>query len=412
MKKKRSLIWQLVCPFLIVFVMLSPAMARAEEPQYGGVLKIIDLAEGAQPLGAPWAVRGIDSKLQKPVLEGLLREDVSGNYHPWLAKEWNIDLENNTITLPLREGVKFHDGTDFNAEAAKWVIDRSIKEKMLKGFLSVDVVDDYTIRVNVDKYQNNYLNLLASSPCNPVSPTAYKEKGEEWAKWHPVGTGAFKFVSFERGDKLTYTKWDGYWKEGMPYLDGVEYLFIRDPMTQQAAMRAPGEEKVHVLSVTSGEQAAMMKAQGFEVISMPVGPVSLIPDSKNPDSPMAKRKVRQAISYAINRDAIVKARGFGFWKPANQIPSPGNLGYVEDMEFGGYDPEKAKKLLAEAGYPNGFKTTIWVMPAMVDRDAMVAVQRFLSEIGIEAELEFPDTGGYTAKRWKDGWTGLMAQHTR
>jgi len=413
MEKAKVFMRQMVGLSLVVFVMLLPAMTSAQTPQYGGVLKIIDLAEGAQPLGTPWKVRGIDSKLQKPVLESFIREDVTGSYHPWLATEWKIDQEKNTITLFLRKGVKFHDGTDFNAEAAKWAVDKAIEAKQVKGFLSVDVVDDYTIRVNVTKYQNNYLNLLASSMCNPSSPTAFQKNGEEWAKWHPVGTGPFKFVSFERGNKLTFTRWDGYWQKGKPYLDGVEYLFIRDPMTQQAAMRASGAEKVHVLSVTSGEQAAMMKAQGFEVISMPVGPVSLIPDSKNPDSPLSKKKVRQAVSYAINREAIVKARGFGFWSASNQIPSPGNLGYAKDMEFGRYDPEKAKQLLAEAGYPNGFKIKIFVMPAMVDRDAMVAVQRFLGNVGIQVELEFPDRGGYTAYRWKNGWTnGFMAQHTR
>ena len=136
----------------------------------------------------------------------------------------------------------------------------------------------------------------------------------------PRRHGPFKFVSYERGSKLTFVKWDGYWQKGKPYLDGIEYVFIRDSMTQQAAMRASGAEKIDVLSVTSGEQAAMMKAQGFEILSMPVGPVSLIPDSNNPDSPLSKRKVRQAVSYAINRDAIVKARGFGFWSAANQIP--------------------------------------------------------------------------------------------
>jgi peptide/nickel transport system substrate-binding protein len=415
MERFKGIIWQMVGLSMVLFVMLLPAVtsAESEKPQYGGVLKIIDLAEGAQPIGAPWAVRGIDSKLQKPVLEGLLREDAQGNYHPWLATSWDIDQVNNTITVFLRKGVKFHDGTDFNAEASKFVIDRSIAEKMARGFNSVDVIDEHTIRINTEPYQNNFLNTLASSPCNPVSPTAYKTMGEEKAKWNPVGTGAFKFVSFERGDKLTFTKWDRYWQKGRPYLDGVEYLFIRDPMTQQAAMRARGAEKVHVLSVTAGEQAAMMKAQGFEVLSWPIGPISLIPDSKNANSPLSKRKVRQAISYAIDREAICKARGFGYWQPANQIPSPGNLGYVKDMEFGQYNPEKAKKLLAEAGYPNGFKITIHVMPAMVDRDAMVAVQRFLGELGIQVELEFPDGGGYTALRWKDGWTnGLMAQHTR
>jgi peptide/nickel transport system substrate-binding protein len=401
---------------LIAFVMLLPAVTSAKsgsQPQYGGILRIIDLSEGASPIGAPWEVRGIDTKLQKPVIESLVREDINGNYHPWLATGWKIDQAKNTITLPLRKGVKFHDGTDFNAKAAKWCIDKSIEAKQAKGFLSVDVIDDYTIRINVDRYQNIYLFYLAGyTTGGMVSPTAFEKNGMEWARWHPVGTGPFKFVSFERGSKLKYTRWDGYWQKGRPYLDGVEYLFIRDPMTQQAAMRASGDEKVDVLCVTSGEQAAMMKAQGFEVISMAVGPVSLIPDSNNPDSPLSKKKVREAVSYAIDREPIVKARGFGFWKAANQIPSPGVLGYVKDLPFGQYDPQKAKQLLAEAGYPDGFKTKIIVMPALVDRDAMVAVQRFLGEVGIKVELEFPDGGGYTNYRWHGWHDGFLAQHTR
>jgi peptide/nickel transport system substrate-binding protein len=418
MGKKKVFMQQMVGLTLIVFVALflafsSAGAASKETPQYGGILKVVDVVEGAQPIGAPWEVRGIDSKLVHPVLDALIREDASGNYHPWLATEWKIDQTKNTITLPLRKGVKFHDGTDLNAKAVKWTLDHAIEAKLVQGFQSVDVVDDYTIRINVDKYQNNYLNLLSSSYCNPVSPLTFEKKGKEFAMWNPVGTGPFKFVSYERGNKLTFTKWEGYWQKGKPYLDGIEYLFIRDPMTQQAAMMASGPEKVHVLCVTSGEQAAMMKAQGFEVLSWAQGPVSLIPDSKNADSPLSKLKVRQAISYAINREAIVKARGFGFWKAANQIPSPGQLGYVKNLELGQYDPKKAKQLLTEAGYPNGFKITIYVMPAMVDRDAMVAVQRFLGEVGIQVELEFPDGGAYNARRFKDGWhNALMAQHTR
>jgi len=416
MGKREGFIQQMVALTMIVFVMLSLSISNAgaaSNPEYGGVLKIVDVAEGAQPLGSPWDVRGIDSKLMKPVIESLIREDINGNYHPWLATEWKIDQAKNTITVSLRKGVKFHDGTDLNAKAVKWGIDQAIEAKQVKGFLSVDAVDEYTIRVNVDKYQNNYLNYLASSMCNPVSPLTFEKKGKEFAMWNPVGTGPFKFVSYERGSKLTFTKWDGYWQKGKPYLDGVEYLFIRDEMTQQAAMRASGAEKLQVLCVTSGEQAAMMKAQGFEVLTMSIGPVSLIPDSKNSDSPLSNKKVRQAISYAINREAIVKARGFGFWKVANQIPGPGQLGYVKNLELGQYDPKKAKQLLTEAGFPNGFKIKIIVMPAMVDRDAMVAVQRFLGEVGIQVELEFPDGGAYTALRWKDGWhNALMAQHTR
>jgi peptide/nickel transport system substrate-binding protein len=403
-------------PVLVVFVILqfvSSAAWSASQPQYGGVLKIIEVSEGAQPIGAPWEVQGIDSKLHRPCLETPVLEDVNGGYHPWLATSWKIDTVKNTITLFLRKGVKFHDGTDLNARAAKWCLDNSIRAKTAKGFLSVDVVDDYTVRINTERYQNNYLNYLSGSGSAMVSPTFFEKNGAEVARWHPVGTGPFKFVSYERGSKIVYTKWEGYWQKGKPYLDGVEFLFIRDPLTQQAAMKTSGSEKIHVLCVTSGEQAAMLKAQGFQVLTMPVGPVSLIPDSNNADSPLSRKKVREAISYAINREAISKARGFGFFTPANQIPSPGQLGYVKNLPVGQYDPAKARRLLSEAGYPTGFKIKIIVMPALVDKDAMVAVQRFLAEVGIQVELEFPDNGGYTAYRWKNGWrNALLAQHTR
>ncbi len=417
MEKMKLFMRQMLGLSLILFVMLVLSISSsgaASQPQRGGVMKIIDVSEGAQPIGAPWEVRGIDVKIIRPAIESLLREDIKGNYSPGLATSWKIDTAKNTITLSLRKGIKFHDGTDFNAKAAKFCLDESIKAKVVVGFLSVDVVDDYTVRINVTKYQNNFLNFLSSGyGSGMVSPAAYEKKGKEWAMWNPVGTGPFKFVSYERGSKLTYMRWEGYWEKGKPYLDGVEFLFIRDPMTQQAAMRASGAEKVHVLCVTSGEQAAMMKAQGLGVLTMPIGPVSLIPDSNNPDSPLSKKKVREAVSYAINREAIAKARGFGFWSASNQIPHPGQLGYVKDVPLGPYDPKKAKQLLAEAGYPNGFKIKIIVMPALVDRDAMVAVQRFLGEVGIEVELEFPDGGGYAAYRFKNGWrNGFLAQHTR
>jgi peptide/nickel transport system substrate-binding protein len=201
--------------------------------------------------------------------------------------------------------------------------------------------------------------------------------------------------------------------KGKPYLDGIDYLFIRDPLTQQAALRTNDpEQRIDVLAVTSAEQATMMKAQGFKLLSTPIGPISLIPDSANADSPLSKEKVREAISYAIDREGISKARGFGIWKAAYQI-SPDNMAsYIPNFQGTRYNPPKAKQLLAEAGYPSGFKTKIIVMPAMVDRDAMVAVQRNLGEVGIQVELEFPDMGGYTTYRFQGWKNAFMAHHTR
>jgi ABC-type transport system substrate-binding protein len=98
-----------------------------------------------------------------------------------LATEWKIDQAKDTITLSLRKGVKFHDGTDFNAEAVKWCIDQAIEAKKIKGFKSVEALGEHTVRINVEQYQNNMLNLLAGSLTSPVSPTAFKTKGKDWA---------------------------------------------------------------------------------------------------------------------------------------------------------------------------------------------------------------------------------------
>src|SRR4030067_148813 len=131
--------WASLISVVTAILLLTVSVAKADvTPQYGGVIKIVDLSEGGQPIGAPWEVRGIDQNLMRPAVESLLREDINGNYHPWLATEWKIDQLKNTITLFLRKGVKFHDGTDLNAEAVKWCIDQAIEAKMIKGFKSVD----------------------------------------------------------------------------------------------------------------------------------------------------------------------------------------------------------------------------------------------------------------------------------
>src|SRR5437763_16410419 len=116
-----------------------------------------------------------------------------------------------------------------------------------------------------------------------ISPTAFDKNGLEWARSNPVGTGPFKLDTFERGSKLRYVKWDGYWQKGLPHLDGIEYLFIRDSMTQQTAMQAKGDQRVDALACTSGEQAVALKAAGVNVLLMVVVPGSVGPVSGDED---------------------------------------------------------------------------------------------------------------------------------
>jgi peptide/nickel transport system substrate-binding protein len=387
----------------------KPGETNSEQSKYGGVLRTIETVEGSMPIGVPWEARGADTVLMKPVLENLIREDVDGTLHPWLATGWEVSEDKKAITFFIREGVKFHDGTDLNAEAVKWNLDKQIESSSLGMAESVEVIDDYTVRINLkDKFMNTVIVLLANVPGSIVSPTAVEKNGIEWARTNPVGTGAFMIDTFKRGESVSFKKWDGYWQEGLPYLDGVEHLLVRDFNTARAALLTEGAEQVHVAAVTQGEEAKTMKDLGFDILGYSAGPQALFPDSANPESPLANLKVREAISYAIDREAIVRAKGFGFWEPAYQWASPGEDCYIEDYEGQKYDPEKAKQLLKEAGYENGFEISLYALNT-ADKDVLVSIQNFLADVGIKAEIDARDSGGFNELIW-GGWkNGLLFQ---
>ncbi len=408
---KRFMLATVVLLIALLVIGSGVILAQSEEPQYGGTLKIVNTAEGAAPLGVPWENTTNDSLLMGPCIESLVKESTGGEMFPYLATSWDVDTENNIITFHLRKGVKFHDGTDFNAEAAQFSLQQAMDTKVVSGWESVDVIDEYTIAIKLKEYSNLLFTRLSSRSLGMISPTAFKEHGIEWARNNPVGTGPFKFESFQRGSVLRYVRNDNYWQEGKPYLDAIEYHFIRDTMTQQVAMMSSGEQRIDVLCSNSGELINMLRSQGLRIENMSIGPVSLMPSSKDPDSPLADSRVRRAISYAIDRKNIVQARGFGVWEPAYQFVPEAWSAHMENYEDNRYNPEKAKQLLEEAGYADGFKTTIYSMPGFVDKSAIEAVQNQLGQVGIDVELEFPDSGGYSNLRF-NGWTGLLAQHTR
>ena len=377
------------------------------QPQYGGVLKVVETVGPKTPFGWPPETVGEGSVAGKPAIEALLRQYYDGHFEPWLATAWKIAPDKSSITFNLRKGVKFHDGTDFNAEAVKFNLEAKKAAKMSgsEDWASIDIVDDYTIRVNLSHYVNTALARFCAISGAMVSPTAFKKNGIDWARWNPVGTGPFQFVSFERDVNIKYKKFDNYWQKGKPYLDGVEYIYIKDPMTQSASMEA---KEAHVLNIEGGKQAADLKAMGLDVFTPATGTVTLIPDSMNADSPLANKKVREAVEYAIDKEAIAKAKSYGFWNASYQYPPPGTMAYIKNFQGRKYNPAKAKQLLAEAGYPKGFKISITPHFA-VDRDVLVSIQSYLSKVGITADLDFVDQGKFTdyrRKGWKNGFLAM------
>ncbi|SHI17506.1 extracellular solute-binding protein, family 5 Middle [Sporobacter termitidis DSM 10068] len=378
----------------------------------GGIMRIVCTAEGANPIGVPWLVFGVDTALLIPVCETLVFERTNGDIVPFLASSYKIDLDNKQVVLDLRQGIKFTDGSDFNADAVVWNLLNDKKANYLSTAVT-DVVKlgDYQVGLKFEKYANDILSALASHSNAVISKASYEKNGEEWAKENPVGTGPFMLKSYTHGASISYTKNSDYWQKGKPYLDGIEYEFIRDVMTQNVAMQSSGEQSIDVLDTTNGEQVATLKQMGFNVNLMPIGPISLVPSSLDQSSPLSKKEVREAISYCLDRQSIVDARGFDVLTPAYQFIGPAWNGHLPDSYNLSYNLDKAKELMKQAGYPDGFTTTLYAQPALADKDAAVAIQSMLGQIGIKAELQFPDSGGYSAIR-KNGWDGLLIQHTR
>jgi peptide/nickel transport system substrate-binding protein len=356
-------------------------------PKYGGTLRLILWASPSGTGGLPAELFANDFLSSFHIIEPLLHVDGKGNIIPCLAESYKVADDLKSITFNLRKGVKFHDGTDFNAEAAKWNMDNTIAAMSQPYWGSVDIIDGYTIRLNLNQWANTIVTGLDSAATWMVSPTAFEENGEDWMRNNPVGTGPFIFESFERDVSYKAVKNPDYWKEGVPYLDAVEILYVGDPLTQKAALQAGDAD---VLQIEPAKMAADLEALGFEVEVNVTSTFCLLPDTAHPESPFANQKVREAVEYALDREAIANAFSYGFWEAPYQIPAPSTMPFNPTFALAReYDVDKAIQLMDEAGFAGGFTGTLLVIPVGIDRNIPVAIQTNLAEIGINLELSIP-----------------------
>jgi peptide/nickel transport system substrate-binding protein len=239
------------------------------------------------------------------------------------------------------------------------------------------------------------------------SPTWLKSAGEQGAREKPVGTGPFKFAEFKRDAYLKFERFDDYWG-GKPHLDGVQYVFIPDAMIAQASFIA-GE--VDVLQNADVKTASDLSAKGYKAVSIIGGLTGLAPDFGRAGSIFTDIKVRQAIEYAIDKEAIVDTLGKGYFEAIYQFNAAGFQGYNPAIEGRKYDPDKAKALLTEAGHPDGISTTIYAIEMFAPRDAMASIQAYLADANINAKVEFVDVGRWNELRRKSGWDGLLFMHS-
>ena len=390
-------------------VVMAQAAAAASDPQYGGVLKI-GIQYDAEKLGYPPSVtKSFVRAFMRTALESLLRFDSSGAIAAGLATAWELDADAKTIRLTLREGVTYHDGTPFNAATAAWNLNQYIDsdKSELDVVESVEIADEYTVILHLSAYDNLILTHLASTAGFMISPVAYYQHGQEWCETHPVGTGPFKFVEWSLGEYLKFERFDEYWDQPKPYLDGVEWHIIVDTFTATASFKA-GE--VDVWYGVTPETIAELEALGYSMsFSSGGGQYALIGDGAHEDSPYANKLVRQAIGHAIDKEAIAETVGQGYWVPIEQGASPGSEGESPDVVGYEYNPTKAMELLAQAGYPNGFSTTLYgLSPIDYIATTMTVIQGYLQDVGIDAELDLMEHGRFysifVGGGWEDGIT--------
>lgn len=368
----------------------------------GGTLKIA--VAPVATLGWPVGIMGQGQGVNQGVFETLLRSDSQGKIHPWLAESYTVGDDLKSMTLKLRKGVKFHDGSDFNATVVKWNIEQYMAANSVKNLKSVDVVDPYTVRVNFTKWDNTLLLTFADSSFEVymLSKASYDAKGKQWMTMNPVGTGPFKALSFKTDVGFKAARNPAYWGKDaqgnqLPYLDGLDYTFISDPVTMRMSLQAKQMDQ-STLRLSDSDMTKL----GVNFHSKVSGNEYLVPDTANPDSPWANQKFREAVEYAIDKEAIASAFGYGYLHAPYQLPPRDSLAYNPNFTLARkYDLAKAKQLLSESGLTLPVQTTLIVSQVEM-KDRALAVQATLAKIGVNVKLDFPDVGRwitYIMGRW-------------
>ncbi len=378
-------------------------IATAQDPQNWDPIDTFLVAWGtvAHNMYDGLIVRGADLKLQ-----------------PGLATKWTY-LNPTTLRFTLRQGVKFHDGEPFNAAAVKFTFDRLLGPEGKKGpqqanyssIKSVKVVNATTVDFILSQADPVLLTKLAGYGAMIVPPKYIKDKGDAYFNTHPVGTGPFKFVSYKPGESIRLAANPGYWG-GAPKLANVTYRFIEEPATRVAELQAG---RVDIATAIPVAQASTVKGNSNLTLQAVPSPTVQALRLNVAHTPTTDLRVRQALNYAIDRDAIIKSILQGYASPIASMQSSKSFGYDANLKPYPYDPAKAKSLLAAAGVKPG--TTIgidFIGTDAVFREVAQAVAGYLQVVGLKADLKTYETNTFysdiipknkTSNAYQMGWGG-------
>lgn len=364
---------------LVPAVLAAPAPARRP-----GVLRVCDDVVDPVTLDPRRQFSEKNYTILRQIFDGLVRLDPDGRIEPALAVSWKR-LDPLTVEFKLRGGVKFHDGEPFDAEAVRFTLESLIDPRTAfpgAGFLNsiekVEVVDPLTVRIRTKFPDGILLNRLAALVLI-LPPRAVREDGDGFAA-RPVGTGAFRFRSWDKGKNIVLDANPGYWG-GRPRFSGLEFIFL--PPREQVASLLRGDVDIvtelpgtDTLKVMQSRIAKIIKKESFYTVGSSVNISS---------GPLADRRVRQAINYAIDKEALVRYDVLGNARILASLTMPGEIGHNPDLKPYPYDPAKARRLLREAGYPSGLTLKV-VVKAQGERTLRIIASQ-LRQVGIRLDAQ-------------------------
>jgi len=397
--------------FLLVFVFVASLGLAGCGGSNSSNNKVLVFAQGSDPRGLDPAYvdDGESYKIMTQIFEGLVRyKPGSTEIQPLLATEWSVSPDALEWTFKLRKDVKFHDGTPFNAAAVKFSFERQLppnrKDDMpyasfvFDGVKQVEVVDDYTVKIVLEKPNAAFLANMAMGLAAPiVSPEAVKKYGDTFIE-NPVGTGPYKFVKWEKGQSVELAANDSYWGE-KPKCGKVIYKFVKENSVRASELMTGS---VDVMDGVDTNDIKTLEGKGINIIKSPGMNINYM-GFYTYKKPFDNVLLRRAISMAINRKDLVDYLYQGNAVVAENGMLPDFIpGAAKDIKTYGYNPDEAKKLLAQAGYPNGFEFTVVTYsnprpynPVNGEKLA-TAIQADLAKIGVKMNIK-----SYPWKEYKD-----------
>jgi peptide/nickel transport system substrate-binding protein len=395
----RMRFWQWKTPAILLLFLLA-IVGPAAGPGAPAASTVVTVAQGTEPLSLDGNADSSTEALNiyLAMYDALTARDTSGKLIPWLAESWKPVNNNRGWEFTLRKGVKFQNGDPLTADDVVFTLQRIMTNKtsamsnQVRGITGVTKVDDYTVRIDT----NAALPMMPAQFTGlPIVPKKYvEEHGPRALIDNPVGSGPFIFRRYVRGERVELSANPSYWR-GRPKVDGAVFLIMPEEASRVAALKTGQADLIRNLSP---DLAKAVQTNGVAIKSVISNrSINVMLDTMT-FKPFTDRRVRQALNYAVDVDSIIKDVLGGYGVRNSTMVPPGFVGYDPSVVPYKYNPDKAKQLLAEAGYQNGFDLTFQSPNGryLNDKEVSEAVANYLTKVGIRTQVQTYEWGTYVS----------------